>query len=79
MPLTFLGCFNLTVMAISEQLNNAAVKSMLYTTEGICVFAGTLLARRIARKRITVSIMLGCASLIGLSHLSLAFADRAAG
>lgn len=75
-PLTLLGCFNLTVIAISEQTAAPSIKGLLYTTEGICAIAGTFAARMLSHRRNQIYVMTVSVLLVGLAYLSLTFAQH---
>jgi MFS transporter, DHA3 family, macrolide efflux protein len=72
----FLSGFNLMIIEISEMQHSSAIKGMLYTTEGICVFVGTILAKRFFGDKGTVLPLLITSFLIAIAHLSLFFADH---
>jgi MFS transporter, DHA3 family, macrolide efflux protein len=74
-PVSFIGSFNLMVLKISEIQGDAAIKGLLYTTEGISLMISTLIIRRISKGKNIVLILITSALAIALAHLSLYFAD----
>ncbi|MGM9929818.1 MAG: MFS transporter [Bacillus sp. (in: firmicutes)] len=74
-PTLFLGSFNLMVLKISEIQGDPAIKSWLYTAEGIGFMLGAFFARKITGNRNPIHVMLTAASVIAVAHLSLYFAD----
>lgn len=74
-PTLFLGSFNLMVLKISELQDDAAIKSWLYTAEGLAFMAGAFLVKRLSDGRSPIKIMMVSAFFVSLTHLSLYFAD----
>ncbi|MGM9923242.1 MAG: MFS transporter [Bacillus sp. (in: firmicutes)] len=74
-PTLFLGSFNLMVLKISEMQADPAIKSWLYTAEGVCFMIGAFLARKATDDKNPINVMLFAAFLMAGTHLSLYFAD----
>jgi MFS transporter, DHA3 family, macrolide efflux protein len=74
-PILFLGSFNLMVLEISELQHDPAIKSWLYTAEGISFMLGAFLIKRVSEGKRPVNIMMICAAIISVTHLSLYFAE----
>ncbi|WP_078410967.1 MFS transporter [Priestia abyssalis] len=74
-PLLFIGGFNLIVINISELQNSSAIKSWLYTAEGLSFMIGAFFVKQISRKSSPYAILFFCSFLIGLSQLLLYLAD----
>ncbi|MFG6496416.1 MFS transporter [Fictibacillus sp. UD] len=72
----FLSGFNLMVIEISELQDNAGIKGILYTTEGVCVFIGTFLSKRFFRDNPKLSYMFAITFIIATAHTSLFLADH---
>ncbi|MGA4720987.1 MFS transporter [Fictibacillus nanhaiensis] len=72
----FLSGFNLMVIEISELQNNAGIKGILYTTEGVCVFIGTFLSKKFFRDNPKLSYMFAITFIIAAAHTSLFLADH---
>ncbi|MDQ0242916.1 MFS family permease [Bacillus fengqiuensis] len=74
-PLLFIGGFNLIVINISELQNSSAIKSWLYTAEGLSFMIGAFFVKQISRKSSPYTILFFCSFMIGLSQLLLYLAD----
>lgn len=74
-PVSFIGSFNLMVLKISEMQGDAAIKGLLYTTEGISLMISTLIIRRISKGKNIILFLITSALAISIAHLSLYFAD----
>ena len=77
-PTLFLGSFNLMVLKIGEMQGDPAIKSWLYTAEGLGFMLGAFLVRRVTDGRNPIKVMLASAVIMALTHLSLFFADMKA-
>ncbi len=75
-PYLFLSGFNLMVIEISQIQHNPGIKGILYTTEGLCVFLGTFLARRFFRERPRLPYLFAITFLIATAHTSLFLANH---
>ncbi len=74
-PMLFLGGFNLMVINISELQDDATIKGLLYTAEGICFMLGAFIVKRIADGKDQLKLMLLFTFVVSISQLSLYFAD----
>lgn len=74
-PLLFIGGFNLIVINISELQDSSAIKSWLYTAEGLSFMMGAFFVKQISRKSSPYTILFFCSFMIGLSQLLLYLAD----
>lgn len=74
-PFLFIGGFNLMVINISEIQDDQAIKSWIYTIEGVCFMIGAFAVKRISNDNNMVPLMFLFVTLIAISHLSLYFAD----
>lgn len=74
-PVSFIGSFNLMVLKISEMQGDAAIKGLLYTTEGISLMVSTFIIRRISKGKNIVIFLLTSAFAIAIAHMSLYFAE----
>lgn len=74
-PLLFIGGFNLIVINISELQDSSAIKSWLYTAEGLSFMVGAFFVKQISRKSSPYTILFFCSFMIGLSQLLLYLAD----
>lgn len=74
-PLLFIGGFNLIVINISELQNSSAIKSWLYTAEGLSFIIGAFFVKQLSRKSSPYTILFFCSFMIGLSQLLLYLAD----
>ncbi|MBN3554503.1 MFS transporter [Fictibacillus nanhaiensis] len=72
----FLSGFNLMVIEISELQDNAGIKGILYTTEGVCVFIGTYLSKKFFRDNPKLSYMFAITFIIAAAHTSLFLAEH---
>jgi predicted MFS family arabinose efflux permease len=72
----FLSGFNLMVIEISELQDNAGIKGILYTTEGVCVFIGTFLSKRFFKDNPKLSYMFAITFIIATAHTSLYLSDH---
>lgn len=73
-PYFFLSGFNLMVIEISGLQHNTGIKGILYTTEGLCVFLGTYLAKRFFSQNPKLAYMFAITFTIAVAHTSLYFA-----
>jgi MFS transporter, DHA3 family, macrolide efflux protein len=71
----FISGFNLMMIEISEIQDDAGIKGIIYTVEGICVFIGTFLAKRFFNNTKNIKPLLFLSLIIALSQMSLYFAD----
>ncbi|WP_223701842.1 MFS transporter [Sutcliffiella deserti] len=74
-PILFIGGFNLMVINISEIQDDQTIKSLIYTVEGVCFMIGAFAVKKISNEQNMIQLMFLFASLIGVAHLSLFFAD----
>ncbi|MGD7055196.1 MFS transporter [Sutcliffiella horikoshii] len=74
-PFLFIGGFNLMVINISEIQDDQAIKSWIYTIEGVCFMIGAFAVKRISNDKNMIPLMFLFVTLIAISHLSLYFAD----
>ncbi|MDN4526002.1 MFS transporter [Fictibacillus fluitans] len=74
-PYLFLAGFNLMVIEISQIQQYPGIKGILYTTEGLCVFLGTYLARRFL-KDAKLPYLFGIVFICALAHISLFMASH---
>ncbi|WP_137790308.1 MFS transporter [Bacillus sp. E(2018)] len=72
----FLSGFNLMVIEISELQDNAGIKGILYTTEGVCVFIGTFLSKKFFRDNPKLNYMFAITFIIAAAHTSLFLAEH---
>ncbi|KSU84472.1 Major Facilitator Superfamily protein [Fictibacillus enclensis] len=74
-PYLFLSGFNLMVIEISQIQHYPGIKGILYTTEGLCVFLGTYLAKRFL-KEAKLPYLFGIVFISALAHISLFMASH---
>ncbi|MGM9986940.1 MAG: MFS transporter [Bacillaceae bacterium] len=74
-PTLFLGSFNLMVLKIGELQGDAAIKSWLYTAEGLGFMIGAFVAKRVTGNKNPINVMLLAAMFMAFAHISLYFAD----
>ncbi|MDM5198176.1 MFS transporter [Fictibacillus enclensis] len=74
-PYLFLSGFNLMVIEISQIQHHPGIKGILYTTEGLCVFLGTYLAKRFL-KEAKLPYLFGIVFISALAHISLFMASH---
>lgn len=72
-PMLFIGGFNLMVIEISEWHDDASVKGLIYTIEGVAFLLGTFIVKKIADLVDNEKLMSLLASLVAAAHLSLYF------
>ncbi|MCX7568489.1 MFS transporter [Tumebacillus sp. DT12] len=70
-PSIFIGSFNLMVIAVSEIQQDPTVKGVLYTVEGLSFMVGAFLARRAAKGRNLLNLLVFCSLMIGVATLAL--------
>lgn len=74
-PCLFLGGINLVIINISEIQDSAAIKGLIYTTEGIAFMIGAFFIKKISDHVSEYVILFGTAICIGLSQMMLFFAE----
>ncbi|WP_203364064.1 MFS transporter [Bacillus sp. REN10] len=74
-PLLFIGGFNLMVMNISELQDSSAIKSWIYTAEGVAFMLGAFVVKQISDKFSPYTILFFFSFMIGLSQMLLYFAQ----
>lgn len=74
-PYFFLSGFNLMVIEISKIHADPLIKGLIYPIEGVCSLIGALMIKNFVKKGNYAPILLILSLLIGLSQLSLFFAN----
>lgn len=74
-PCLFLGGFNLVIINISELQDSAAIKGLIYTTEGIAFMVGAFFIKKVSDKVSEYVILFGTSICIGISQMMLFFAE----
>jgi MFS family permease len=71
----FMGGFNLMVINISELQDDASIKGLLYTVEGICFIIGAFIVKRLSEGKNLLKRLILFSGVIALAQLSLFFGD----
>ena len=74
-PLLFIGSFNLIVINISEIQDSAAIKGLIYTTEGIAFMIGAFVVKLLARKFRTTTILFFFATMVAVAEFMMFFVE----
>lgn len=74
-PYFFLSGFNLMVIAVGELHSDSSFKGLIYSVEGLCSIIGAYIIKHFSKGKNVVPLLLIVALFIGLSHVSLFFAE----
>lgn len=74
-PVLVIGGFNLLVINISELQSDPSIKGIIYAAEGIAFMVGAFVVKQLSYKWTAYTIMFFFSFIIGLTQLSLYFAD----
>lgn len=74
-PLLFIGSFNLIVINISEIQDSAAIKGLIYTTEGIAFMIGAFVVKLLAKKFRTATILFFFATMVAVAEFMMFFVE----
>ncbi|WP_341482334.1 MFS transporter [Bacillus kexueae] len=74
-PIIFIGGFNLMVIELSEWHQEASMKGMIYTVEGIGFLLGAFLVKRLTEVVDHEKLMLLFAIFISIAHLLLFYSE----